>query len=742
MLMGNIARSKLKRGIHLLPAWMWMKHYAVVAGSLVFVVLFAIIASAGFDAINVHYTTVFNRSLSQSAAVEFRFDRVADLPDASVQQADVNGDTARIRLDPLNNGSRHLSIVTDQTGNGLGILRVKIDVQVGGRHLWNIYTIDGHDIAWSSTPGHTIFSFIPAQLSTIQRASRQRSEFKVFLLIVLTLAYAVFLMRISVFAKTQRRYFALGTIVVLVCIGFVANLWIARPDLTTSRFPYKLCITAILGFFLIWLGFNCSNKATRIYTSRLWTCAANYVAVAAYAVMQFLFYVKYYAHSYDEMAHLSYVAYEKVHNQLLPRFENMQIYRGAVNPTGSLNTTDGVQFNQLGHPPLYYLIMSRLPGMSANGDEVFFDLELLRVESFLIGLLGIALVFYIGFTRIRKVPLLHLLFALMIVSPPNLIFVMSGLNNDTLTFVTIAVFVLGCIRFVERRYNLATYVLIAFGICATLLTKLTAGMIVVVIAVLIVAYALIVDRNPKALLRKEFFISLPLYAVPLAYFGGIYARYHTVQPGYESLARVQYLNSSFYTPLAARQEWSVLQYLLHFWNDFINYWNLLPYLPDLQRPGMSPVSFESIALTMTLILPLVIFAVRKDRIGWQLALSVAGVWSVIVLQCYSVMKVFYAYGYLGGTQSRYYLCANVVFALAIIWLIERHAWPAAVADGLELGRDGVRGVASGAAGSGGEDIRLDEQTQFWCSCFCLMLVIGGFILSVLYHVPELDFFKA
>ena len=83
---GYIARSKLKRGIHLLPAWMWMKHYAVVAGSLVFVVLFAIIASAGFDAINVHYTTVFNRSLSQSAAVEFRFDRVADLPDASVHR--------------------------------------------------------------------------------------------------------------------------------------------------------------------------------------------------------------------------------------------------------------------------------------------------------------------------------------------------------------------------------------------------------------------------------------------------------------------------------------------------------------------------------------------------------------------------------------------------------------------------------------------------------------------------------
>jgi hypothetical protein len=258
---------------------------------------------------------------------------------------------------------------------------------------------------------------------------------------------------------------------------------------------------------------------------------------------------------------------------------------------------------------------------------------------------------------------------------------------------------------------------------------------------------------------------VPVYAVPLAYFGMIYARYHTVQPGFTTLDRAQYLHSSFYVPLDGRQEWSVVQYLLHFWNDFINYWNLLPYMPDLQRLGMSPVSFESIALTLTLLLPLTLLFVRKDRLGMHLALAVAGVWLVIMLQSFTALKVFYTYGYLGGTQSRYYLCANVVFALSVIWLVERHAQRAAAVGSLESGDNALAEAADGGGagrqhrmrhGNGGakhgkgiigitgiagiKGFMLDERTRFWCSWFCMMLVIGGFVLSVLYHVPELSSF--
>lgn len=760
--MSDIAQIEPKQETHLLQARSWMKRHAVATASLVFALLAIVVAAMGFEAINVHYTAVFERDLAQHAAVEFRFDPVADLPEASTQQADVDGSAAGIRLNPLNSGSRQLVIVANQTGDGIALLRVQADVQVGGMHLWNIAAISGGDIARSSDAQHTQFVMTSAQLAKLQHASRQRSELKAFFLIALTLAYVVVLMRLLVFRRARRRYFVLGAVFVLACVGFVANVWLARPDLATSRFPYKLCITAILAFFLGLVWFNCSNMAARTRTSRMWTCVANYASVLVYVVLQFLFYVRYYAHSYDEMAYLSYVAYEKVRNLLLPRFEDMEIYRGAVNGTGSLNLADGVQLNQLGHPPLYYLIMSHLPGMSAKGNEVVYHIDLLRGESFLIGLAGIALVFYIGFTRIRKVPLLHLMFALMIVSPPNLIFVMSGLNNDTLAFLTVAVFVLGCIRFVERRYDLATYALIAVGLSATLLTKLTAGMMVGAIAVLIVAYALCVERNAKAVLRKEFFITVPVYAVPLAYFGGVYARYHTVQPGFATLDRAQYLQSSFYVPLDGRQEWSVVQYLLHFWDDFINYWNLLPYLPDLQRLGMSPVSFESMALTLTLLLPLALLFVRKDRIGMHLALAVAGVWLVIMLQAYSVMKVFYTYGYLGGTQSRYYLCANVIFALSVIWLVERHAQQVAAVGSLESGENAVVGAVNGGGGAerqyrrrhrddearhitgitGIKGFVLDEQTRFWCSWFCMMLVIGGFVLSVLYHAPELSSFTA
>lgn len=270
------------------------------------------------------------------------------------------------------------------------------------------------------------------------------------------------------------------------------------------------------------------------------------------------------------MAHLSYTAYERVHNQLVPRFENIRIYRDAVNPTGHINLNDSVQFNQLGHPPLYYLIMSHMPGISNVGTEVTYHLGLLRCESFALGFVDILLCFYMGYTRIPKIPLLHLLFALMIVSPPNLIFVMSGLNNNTLAFTCVTVFVLGCIRFVERRYTVGTFLLVACGISSALLTKLTAGMIVYFIAILIVAYTLLRERNPKTILRKEFLWSVPVYTVPIAYYATLIMRYGTVQPSYQKLALSEYLSGPFYTPIAKRLNMSLSQYLVYYWTNFVH----------------------------------------------------------------------------------------------------------------------------------------------------------------------------
>lgn len=424
------------------------------------------------------------------------------------------------------------------------------------------------------------------------------------------------------------------------------------------------------------------------------------------------------------MAHLSYVAYERVHNQLVPRFEDIRIYRDAVNPTGHISLKDSVQFNQLGHPPLYYLVMSHMPGITNTGAEVTYHLGVLRCESFALGFGGILLCFYLGYTRISKIPLLHLLYALIIVSPPNLIFVMSGLNNDTLAFTCVTIFVFGCIRFVERRYTLSTFLLVAVGIVSTLLTKLTAGMIVCFIALLIMVYSLLREHAMKAILRKEFFWSLPVYILPIAYYATLIVRYGTVQPSYQKLALGEYLNGPFYTPIARRLDMSLSQYLVYYWTNFVHSWCAIPYASDIQRPTLTAFGLDSIAVTCVLLLPLAIIACAKVRFSKYIALGVAGTWIVVMYQFWSALKGFYRNGYAGAFQSRYYLCAISIFAFAIIAVIMQYfAKP-----------------TGNASGHG--DFILTGLGNWLCSVFVIMLIIDGYISSFLYHAPELTVFAS
>ena len=631
------------------------KHRSLIA-SIVFIVLLIAVGIMPFSPVNITYEAKFDKSISKDS-VSFVFDVYDAKPSLGRQSTVAKESAASIRVDPVNYSSSSMTIKVNTKNKDVHLISMDAIVHSNGRNWYTAAHLPSGAFQTRHKKGIVVFRADSQYISRFSQKIRQNSILKLGIVAVLALLYLLIIARMVLFPTVRRGYFIASSIVTAGIIVFLLNLWFGRADLNTSRFPYKAIIS---GLIVAVVSLVAMNYRTRMLSTgkRALACAANYGFAAFFAAGQFAVYLKYYSHSNDEMAHLSYTAYERVHNQLVPRFEDIRIYRDAVNPTGHINLNDSVQFNQLGHPPLYYLIMSHVPGISNVGTEVTYHLGLLRCESFALGFVGILLCFYMGYTRIPKIPLLHLLFALMIVSPPNLIFVMSGLNNDTLAFTCVTVFVFGYIRFVERRYTVGTFLLIACGISSALLTKLTAGMIVCFIAILIVAYTLLRERNPKTILRKEFLWSVPVYTVPVAYYATLIMRYGTVQPSYQKLALSEYLSGPFYTPIAKRLNMSLSQYLVYYWTNFVHSWCEIPYASDIQRPTLTAFGLDTIAITCVLLLPLIITIYTNRRISRYLALGVAGTWLVMLYQFWSALKGFYQNGYAGAFQSRYFFAQS------------------------------------------------------------------------------------
>lgn len=702
----------------------YVRGHRCLAMSIVFAALFIAIAILPLSPVNINYEAKFDRAISKNA-VTFVFEAYKPKPSLGKQPATSDGMTVSIRVDPVNYSSSTLAIKIKTKESNVRLTSFDAVVRSNGRDWYTAASLPAGAFYVQNEDGVTAFRVESQKMGHFNRLIRQKSALKLGLIAILVMLYLLIIGRMTVFSRVRQDYFAASSVVAVGVIVFLFYLWFGRAGLTTSRFPYKMIISGLLAMVILLIAIsNCVQKLS--VGKRKLTCIANYIFAAFFTIGQFAIYLKYYSHSNDEMGHLSYVAYERVHNQLVPRFEDIRIYSDAVNPTGHISLSDAVQFNQLGHPPLYYLIMSHMPGITNVGPEVTYHLGLLRCESFALGFAGILLCFYLGYTRIPKIPLLHLLYALVIVSPPNLVFIMSGLNNDTLAFTCVTIFVLGCVRFIERRYTLSTFLLVAVGIASTLLTKLTAGMIVCSVALLVVVYSLLREHATKSILRKEFIWSLPVYALPVAYYATLITRYGTVQPSYQKLALSEYLSGPFYTPIAKRLDMSLSQYLVYYWTNFVHSWCAIPYASDIQRPTLTAFGLDSIAITCVLLLPLILVVCAKGRLSKYIALGVAGTWLVMLYQFWSALNGFYQNGYAGAFQSRYYLCAIAIFAFAIIALILQHfAKPAAADNAL-----------------GCTDFTLTVRGKWFCSVFVLMLVVDGYVCSFLYHAPELTIFAS
>ncbi|RSX53682.1 hypothetical protein D2E25_1005 [Bifidobacterium goeldii] len=511
-----------------------------------------------------------------------------------------------------------------------------------------------------------------------------------------------------------------------------------------AGYPYQAAITAIIIVLLVLLLFNwCAGRYLH-GIARTAACAVNYVLLGVYACFQFLIYTRYVQGFPDEDAHLSYIAFLKQHGGIIPNFADMKVYTAPS--VGVLDLSQPIEFNRLGHPPLFYQIERLLGGMTVNGSLAMFSLNRMRAISFLIGLAGIALVFYIGLTRIRKIPALHLLFGLMVVSPPNLIYTISGVSNDSMTLLAVSVFVLGIVRFVEQRYSLLTYVIIAIGLSMTLLSKITAAMIVGFIAVGVIIYTLVEHRGKQALLRWQFLATLPIYLIPIAYFAKLVARFHTIQPSFQKFDFAGYVQSTFYYDVNHRMSMSVWQYAQYFTTSFLQWWHSLAGNTSVGKPSIPLYSIDRVAVMAVLLTPLLMVFMKKSRQRTYFLIAETSILLTVLYQAISAFKGFHTNGYPGAFSSRYYLCAIAVFALAIMWMICQ-CFSQKDTD-TDTDTDAVLASAAAetvptshkATKTSDTVVPLTQLGTAICLTAIILLVFDGFIYSVLYYANTITGF--
>ena len=661
---------------------------------------------------NLYYKADF-KGIGTDSEVTYAFDTNESYPSSSRQRASIQGDSALVHLDPLNQKSRQLSIEV-KDGN-VHLSGMSVRVQAPGLPPYTIAHVAATEFHDDSAGASSRFLLNPDVLSVIQRKSELLAEMKIYLCLFIALLSVVFILRMTLFQDIPISCYILGVIGITLMLLFLFNVWSTHSRLPNSRFPYRGVTTGIMLVFLALGLLNCLKPQSSTRGNHRVFIFANYIIVGLYAVCQFPLYIKYLQGFPDEQAHLSYIAFLKDNGGILPNFPDMRVYIETA--PGVLDLTQIKQFNYLGHPPLYYQIMRLLGGMTVQGDVVLFHINWMRLLSFGIGMLGIALIFYIGLTRIKPIPMLHLLFAIIVISPPNMLFVMSGLSNDSLALLTVTIFALGIIRFSEKKYNLLTFILIAVGISASLLTKLTAGMIVCIFAVLVLVYTFALKkRNIKTILNRNFYISLPLYIPPVAYFVSLYAKYHTIQPSYKNMAFTEYVQSGMYTPNDNRTSMNIIQYVEYFIGKFFESWYAIHGHVAVPRDNLSFFSLSTIAVSLILIVPLLIFLKGGDEKVAYAKIGLIAVLLTFVYQFNNAFNGFYVNGYLGGFQSRYYLCAIVLFALATIKLVDDRYI-----------EDDIAGVQS-----------ITYKGRAICLAALLLLVADGFICSFLVNMDKLQ----
>ena len=436
---------------------------------------------------------------------------------------------------------------------------------------------------------------------------------------------------------------------------------------------YKLIVWVIVSILFVLCILIIQQKNLKISSKYL--IITTYFLALTFMCYQINFYEQKVGRTPDEMAHISYIAYLDESKETIPDFSKMTVLRSVKSEEDT--EVEYYKFdkttNQLGHPPLYYHIMKLAGGIESTDKGFVIDFSKLHSFSIKIGLIAIVIILYIGYSRIsREVPAFHLLYVAIISSIPMFTYNISGVNNDTLTLLGCAIFALGILRHSENKNTYITYILIALGMCITLLGKVTAGAILAIGSLIYVVWKCLSEKSTKSIFNKEFLRTSPIYLIAITYFFKLYIEQGMFQPMLKSLAPKTFYNSGFYIDFADRAVKSVGEYFIYFWTKFFETWTAIASHVSLYKD--TPwYGIDRIVPIGICFIPIILFAFNKET---KYVKSMISIYIAIVLVTFlqffnGFQGFFYTSGYPGAYQSRYYLCIVVILAFITILILQR-----------------------------------------------------------------------
>ena len=375
----------------------------------------------------------------------------------------------------------------------------------------------------------------------------------------------------------------------------------------------------------------------------------------------------------DESSHISYVYYLNETKEIIPYYEKMGTFNHFMmkwstepNFLYDVNNT-----NYLCHPPLYYHIMRLAGGFKPTEAEYVITIDKFRLRYFSLGLsaIGIALMLYIGYSRLDKSkPWIHFIYATTVTCLPMLTYELCAVTNDALALTTTAICILGLIRFCEKKRGILTYVLIAAGITASLLTKLTAAMLCIFMALIVLVVTLIKERSIKPLFCKEFFISVPIYLIAAAFYIIMYMRYGTFRPSLELICTPEHFKSTiYYVAESDRTVYTRNEYLSYYFERFFLSWSGIESIYRFLKTYT--YSLSAIPYELLWVIPGLVFIPFVRKKAGSLSLPIISGWIACLLtfvyQLKSAYGTYLTRGYLGGFASRYYIPFMIIFGLAL-----------------------------------------------------------------------------
>ena len=369
----------------------------------------------------------------------------------------------------------------------------------------------------------------------------------------------------------------------------------------------------------------------------------------------------------DESSHVAYIAYLVKTNKIIPEFKEMQELKQPISEEN--NEFEENSVNHLGHPPLYYHFIKMFNLVKVNDTKITFDLSKLRLSSQIITSIALILSFYIGYKNLKTV-LSNIIFAGLFISIPLISYISSAVQNDVLSFLGVSIYIIGMLRFINKKRNYSTYFIIAIATFICMLNKLTVGLVIGISYTIIMTYTMIKEKSFKCLFCRQWMVTIPIYLPIIFYYIILLNRYGTINPSLLNIAPEYLKTTMWYNDKVYKDIYTLKMYTPIWWINFKTYWAGI----NEKTHTLNKVGLKTIFPMIIFIFPAlyyIIQKVKKEKINIVFYSIYISVLIAIAVQFFNAWHEFKYYtGYWGKFQGRYYICTMLPFVYAYSQIIE------------------------------------------------------------------------